>query len=55
MYLLRARLIICLHAAGAFLAAEVWGGHCQRGGHVCIGGGGKIPDDVTHDGVSGVI
>jgi len=28
---------------GAFLAAAVWGGH------ICIGGGQIIPDDIMHD------
>ena len=38
---------------GAFLAAAVWGGHL--GGHVCIWGGGRIPEVLMHDWVSGVI
>jgi len=39
-------------SAGAFLAAAVWGG--QRGSKICIWGP-RIPDDIMHDRVNGVI
>jgi len=37
---------------GAFLAAAAWDG--QRGGQICIWGP-RIPDDLIHDCVNGVI
>ena len=43
----------CTHEPGAFLAATVWGG--QRGGHICIREGARIPNDIVYDRVSGVI
>ena len=39
--------------SGAFSAAAVWGG--QRGGQICIWGRARIPDDIIHDWVNGVI